>query len=145
MLWIVVTMLVGMVLPLQAGVNANLAKHLGSAPQAAFVSFVGGVVMMIAFCLASRDQLPSLKSLTEVPPYLLMGGFLGGLLVMTSIIVAPRIGAVALVAALVSGQLIFSLVIDHFGWIGYPVRPMNAMRMFGVALLLIGLLIIQRF
>lgn len=145
MIWVIVTILIGMVLPMQAGINASLAKHLGSSPQAALVSFAGGLLMMLVFCLASRDNLPSAKSLGAVPPYLLIGGFLGGMLVITSIIVAPRIGAVALVAALVTGQLIFSVVLDHYGWIGFPVRPVNAMRLLGVALLLIGIWIIQRF
>ncbi|MCA9394047.1 MAG: DMT family transporter [Candidatus Omnitrophica bacterium] len=144
MIWIIITVLVGMVLPMQAGINASLAKHLGSTPQAALVSFAGGLLMMMVFCMVSRDNLPPVKNLAAVPPVLLIGGFLGGLLVITSIIVAPRIGAVALVAALVSGQLIFSAVLDHYGWLGYAMRPINAWRLLGIVFLLIGVWIVQR-
>lgn len=145
MIWIFLTLMVGMVLPVQAGVNASLAKQLGSAPQAAFVSFAGGLLLMTLFCAVSRHNLPAVKQLTGVPPYMLAGGLLGGMLVITSILVAPRIGAVALVASLVAGQLIFSVVIDHFGWIGYTVRPVTLMRLLGVLLLLAGVMIIQRY
>lgn len=145
MVWIIVTILAGMVLPIQAGINSTLAKHLSSAPQAALISFMGGVLMMTVFCLLSKQHLPSWRQVSAVSPYLLIGGFLGGVMVITAIIMAPKIGAVALVGALVTGQLIFSIVLDHFGWVGFPVKPISLMRLLGVVFLIAGIFIIQRF
>jgi transporter family-2 protein len=39
----------------------------------------------------------------------------------------------------VSGQIMFSLMIDHFGLFGAPVKPINMTQLVGAVLLLIGL------
>lgn len=142
---IVLAVLAGMVLPLQAGINASLAKYLSSPGQAALVSFLTGFLVMIVFCFASRQNFPSVKQLSAAPPHILIGGFLGGLMVMTTIILAPKIGAVALVSSLLAGQLICSVVLDHHGWVGYPVHPVNGMRIIGILLLVAGVYMINRF
>ena len=144
-IYILIAVCAGMVLPLQAGINSSLAKHLGSAPQAGVISFLGGLLMMIVFCVLKGQNFIAPKLLAQTPPHLLIGGFLGGTMVITAIILAPKIGAVSLVASLVAGQLIFSVIIDHHGWVGFPVHSINPMRLLGVGLLISGLIVIQRF
>lgn len=145
MVLVFLAVLAGMVLPVQAGVNAALARQLGSTAQAAFVSFVVGLLVMLVFCLASRQNFPALRQLSAVPPYTLIGGLLGGIMVMTTIILAPKIGAVALVSALLAGQLICSIVLDHQGWVGFSIHPVNGMRIFGILLLISGVYLVNRF
>ena len=48
-----------------------------------------------------------------------------------------------LIVMAVSGQIIFSLMIDHFGLFGAPVRPANLLQVGGAALLLVGLVTTQ--
>jgi transporter family-2 protein len=76
---------------------------------------------------------------------MLIGGLLGGIMVMTTIILAPKIGAVALVSSLLAGQLICSIVLDHQGWVGFSIHPVNGMRIFGILLLISGVYLINRF
>jgi bacterial/archaeal transporter family-2 protein len=52
---------------------------------------------------------------------------------------APKIGALVLVASLVLGQVIASLVFDQFGWLGYPQISISPQRLIGAALILIGM------
>ncbi len=144
-MYLIVAVCAGMALPFQAGINASLAKQLGSAPQSAWVSFLGGLLMMSFFCWVKGAGVPSLRVLQQAPPHLLTGGFLGGTMVITVILLAPKIGAVAVVACLVVGQLLVSVIIDHYGWVGFHVRPISAMRLLGVAMLIAGVFIIQRY
>ncbi|WP_458429062.1 DMT family transporter, partial [Pseudomonas aeruginosa] len=45
---------------------------------------------------------------------------LGAFYVATSVVVGPRLGAAALLSLSVLGQLLTSLAVDHFGWLGFP-------------------------
>ena len=52
---------------------------------------------------------------------------------------APRLGAVTLIAAVFAGQAVASLVIDHYGWVGFPEQAISPTRLAGIALLAVGL------
>lgn len=72
------------------------------------------------------------------------GGLIGVAVVLGSIIAGPKIGALALVGILLSGQLIASVLIDHFGWLGFPLQKMNIVRLLGILLLVGGFILIRR-
>jgi transporter family-2 protein len=59
-------------------------------------------------------------------------------------VLAPRLGAATLVAALVAGQMVASLLIDHYGWVGFAVHPVNPVRILGAALVVGGVVLVQR-
>jgi transporter family-2 protein len=42
----------------------------------------------------------------------------------------------------VAANLTFSTVADHFGWFGLPVFPVTARRLVGLALTLLGVLLV---
>jgi len=60
-------------------------------------------------------------------------------------VVGPRIGGLALLALIISGQLGASIVFDHFGWLGFPVREISLGRVGGVVLLAAGVYLVQKF
>ena len=55
-----------------------------------------------------------------------------------------QIGALALVSLLLAGQLVASILIDHYGWLGFPVQKMNIQRLLGVMLLVGGFLLVRK-
>jgi transporter family-2 protein len=75
---------------------------------------------------------------------LVTGGLLGAIYVVTAILVTPRLGAAALVAVTVTGQLVAALVMDHFGWLGLPLQPLSSARIVGAVLLMAGVLLMTR-
>jgi transporter family-2 protein len=79
-----------------------------------------------------------------VPLWAWFGGVLGAFYVASSIVVGPRLGAAALLALIVLGQLLASLVLDHFGWLGFPQHPLTLVRLAGAALLFGGVVLIVR-
>lgn len=145
MLWLLVLLAVavGMIIPLQPGVNAELRTHLGNPLLASWVSFAGGLVCLTVFSLAARAGLPSASAIASAPWWAWFGGALGAAFVTVTLILAPRLGAVLLVGSVVTGQLLGSVVVDRFGLVGFPKEPVTPLRLLGVGLLLAGVVVVQ--
>ncbi len=138
------TLLVGALLVVQAGVNTQLRAGLGDAGLAALVSFVVGTVALALFVLVQRPALPDVAALARLPWWYWVGGALGAVYVATVTLIAPRLGATTLTMLVVAGQLAMALVADHFGLIGFARRSMDVGRVTGVALVLAGALLTLR-
>ena len=135
----------GIALPFQAGINAQLAGWLGSPVRAAFVSFfVGTVVLLIAAAFVFKP-LPSWARVGDAPWWVWVGGALGAFYVAASIVTAPELGAATLVALVVAGQALASLVVDHFGWVGFEPRHVTAGRVAGMLLVGAGVAFVRFF
>ena len=134
----------GGLLPIQVGVNAELAKYINSPILAALVSFLVGGVCLILGTLMFKVPLPTLNQVTSLPTWLWGGGMIGAAVVLGSIMAGPKIGALALVSLLLAGQLVVSILIDHYGWLGFPIQKMNIQRFLGVLLLVGGFLLVRK-
>lgn len=136
---------IGAFMPVQAGINSLLRGHLASPFQAAFLSFFVGTVVLLAVCLLLRSAWPPLQAMSKIPALLWTGGALGAAFVAGTTILAPRIGAVAMTAFILVGQLLASVLLDHYGLLGFPEHGINGWRILGVALLAGGALLIRLF
>jgi|SRR5665213_2776300 len=134
----------GLLLTVQVGLNATLGRALGSVRFAVFISFAVGLVGIFIYIVASREPWPTRDSLATVPAWAWWGGLLGAFYVAVATLVGPRIGAAALLALTVFGQLLASALVDQFGWLGFPVQPISATKIVGVVLLLSGVGLIVR-
>jgi bacterial/archaeal transporter family-2 protein len=134
----------GGLLPIQVGVNAELAKYINSPILAALVSFLVGGVCLILGALIFKVPLPTLNQVTSLPTWLWGGGMIGAAVVLGSILAGPKIGALALVSLLLAGQLVVSVLIDHYGWLGFPIQKTNIQRLLGVLLLVGGFLLVRK-
>jgi transporter family-2 protein len=72
------------------------------------------------------------------------GGLLGALYVGSIVFTVSALGATGLTAATISGQLVFALVIDNYGWLGVTKSPVTAAKLAGVALLAAGTWLVIR-
>jgi transporter family-2 protein len=61
-----------------------------------------------------------------------------------SIIALPRVGAGAVIAATVFGELTAAALLDHFGWLGVPQIRMSWWRICGAVVLFVGVLMMQQ-
>lgn len=134
----------GVLLPVQAGVNAQLRSTLGAPVAAALVSFLVGTAALAAGVLVSRAPLPIGSAWAASPWWHWVGGLIGALYVAGAIVLAPRLGAATLIAAVVAGQMLASLLLDHFGWVGFPVHEVTPLRLAGAGLIVAGVLLVQR-
>jgi transporter family-2 protein len=127
----------------QPGVNSAFADHAGSRLHGGLANFAIGLVGMIVVASLMRAGVPNTAKLAAGPWWMWMGGFLGAFFVMMSIVLVPKMGSSNYLAAMIAGQLIGSLVIDHFGHMGLPMHPVSAGRVVGVALILGGVACIR--
>ena len=128
----------GAMLPVQFGINAQLAAWLGSPLRATLVSFVVGAgVLLVATVLFARGVSEG-RDLGAAPWWVWVGGFLGAFYVLGSVVTAPKLGAAALFAFILAGQAIASLAVDHFGWVGFEENPITPGRLLGLALVAAG-------
>ncbi len=58
--------------------------------------------------------------------------------------IIPRLGAALAFSLIVAGQLMMSVIMDHFGLFGVPVNPVNPAKMLGFLLLLAGVILIRK-
>jgi bacterial/archaeal transporter family-2 protein len=135
----------GAVLPVQFGINAQLATWLDSPVRAAFVSFLTGAIVLAGAAALVFKPLPSVSRLGHAPWWVWLGGALGAFYVAGSIVAAPRLGATALIAVVIAGQSLASVVVDHFGWVGFEPKHVSAGRIGGMALVLAGAALVRFF
>lgn len=132
----------GALLALQAPANAAMGRALGSGTAAALLSFLVGSMVMTMIVIAG-PQRANFAAIKEAPPFAWTGGAIGALVVLVAAYAVPRIGAAALLAALMVGQLTTAVSMDHFGWAGLAPRPLDIQRVAGLALVVVGVLIVR--
>lgn len=135
----------GVAMASQAGINAQLRQYMHSPYQAAFFSFLVGTLILGVMVLLQTGARPQFQELMAVPYWLWIGGLLGAFGVSVAIILAPRLGAVNLTIIIVCGQLIASLILDHFGWLGFEKHSINWQRIGGVMLVIAGLVLTVKY
>lgn len=133
----------GSFLPLQAGVNARLAHFVGGPVRASMISFVvGAAALFLVVVLFYRS---SGNRAGAAPWWAWVGGLLGAFYVTATVVVPVRIGAAAFFGILVAAQLVTSVLVDQFGWVGFPQREVSPLRLVGVGLLVAGALLVRLF
>jgi transporter family-2 protein len=142
---ILLAIMAGFCLPTQAGINAQLNLWSRSAILTATISFAVGTIGLAVYALILKTPWPAGDSISRYPWWIWSGGLLGAFLVASTVVLAPRLGAASMVALIVAGQMLASICLDHFGWIGYPVHPVNGLRMLGVFFLVGGVVLIRLF
>ena len=142
--WIGLVIIAGMFIPVQAGLNAMVKTATSNGILAGCWNTILATLVFL-FCLTvTRVSLPTVTVLSTIPWWGYLGGIFGALYVFTSLAAASKLGAILLIAALTAGQLLGSVILDHFGLIGYPLKPINLSRFFGILLLIIGIYFIQK-
>jgi len=142
---IIFAFLAGIALPFQFSINAQLRQALGSPFLAATISFLVGTITLMLTSIFVRDGFKFNKAITESPWWVWTGGLLGAFYVLATIILIPRIGAATTVSLVLAGQVVASILIDHFGLIHVPVHVLTIPRVIGTVLIIGGVILVQKF
>lgn len=142
--YVLAAILAGVFIPVQAGVNSALRRSSESPIFAALISFAGGTLALALILLLARVDQPKYAQVPSTPWYGYTGGLLGAFFVTVAVIAQPKIGAATLVGCMILGQMVCSMAIDHFGWLGLPVRELTLPRTAGALLVLGGVYLVQR-
>jgi len=125
----------GMAVALQPSINARLAQKVGILESACISFAVGTLVLLLVVLISGRG---TVKGIYGAAWWELTGGILGAIVVSLTIVVVPRIGTAAAMAAIIAAQLTTGLILDHFGLFGFKVLPFDLKRFIGLAFLALG-------
>lgn len=138
-----VAVAVGAAVPMQSAVNAQMGQVLRHPLYGALANTSVATLVLLAFVLALRLPAPRIGDAAAGPWWLWSGGLVGAAFVFGALFVAPRIGAASFSAATVFGTVAASLLIDHYGLLGFPLQPVSLMRLAGAACVLAGLALLN--
>jgi transporter family-2 protein len=95
--------------------------------------------------LASGQKPPTGGALAQVPWWGFIGGIFGAVYILSMLLMAERLGAAVFMGVTVSAAVVTSLVMDHFGLLGFQVHEAGLGRMAGGVLMVVGLALIAAF
>jgi transporter family-2 protein len=123
--------------------NASLGQRVGYLGSVLVLSLLSALILiMLIFIFPTTANFGNLPGISEW--YLYVGGALGIVILVTPIYLVPRIGTTSTLVAIVLGQTLLALVIDHFGLFASPKIEINLARGIGVLLVILGASLVGR-
>ena len=132
---------IGIAMTTQTAINSQLKEYLYSPLQAALLSFLMGTIVLAVLVFFQSAHKPSMTTLAQIPWFLWLGGCLGVYAISISIYTAPKLGFLTLSGFMIFGQVISSMLLDHFGLIGTEKTPVNGQRLLGGIVIFMGVLL----
>jgi transporter family-2 protein len=128
----------GACIAIQASANSKFREIIGSPYYAALFSIAGTVVTAFFALLLLRPSPPSAAALRQTQWWHWIGGPLGAVIVLAGATLVSHLGAALFIALVVGGQLLCSLLLDHFAMMGLPEQPITPGRALGAAFVVAG-------
>lgn len=118
-------------------INARLAQNLDSPIWSSFISFASGTLLLLIVGLVINGKFMTMDT-DGLKWWMFAGGALGAIFVTVAIYAVPHLGVATLIALLITGQLIFSAILSHYGVLADVARPITWMKFSGLVLLSVG-------
>lgn len=138
---LVLAVAIGALLPMEALMNARLGQATRGPLFAALVTCLVGAATLAMMMALVRPAASTSAGAGTLPLWLWFGGLLGATYLASATMLVPRLGAAALICLVVFGQLLASLLLDHFGVLNAQ-RPIDALRLAGAVLVAGGALLV---
>ena len=142
--YLVLTILVGVALPFQVAMNGQVRESLGHPLWGALVNFAVGLVALLIIAALMRAPIPASGMMAKVPTWAWFGGIIGQMYILSAILAGPKLGSATFFAVIIGGQVLTSLVLDHYGVLGFPHSPINLWRAVGGLLLIVGVVLVVK-
>ncbi len=143
MFFVLITLAMGLLMPFQTAANSRLRQVVGPAYVSTLVSFsVSTLALLLVSLIAGIPILPTGQMLAEAPWWSWFVGIVAVVTITIAIHLFKEIGQLQALIIPMFSQLIFSLLIDHFGWFGANVIPLGAQRIIGSLLLIVGVTLV---
>lgn len=131
----------------QTTINGRLGRVLDSPLHAAFISFLIGTICLFFIVLVVHRSFTAIKRAVGrgKPWWIWLGGAMGGLFVLGNAYLAPIIGTGQTVVFALLGQITGGLLVDQFGLLGAKRKPVVAVQLLGLLVLIGGVVLIRLF
>jgi bacterial/archaeal transporter family-2 protein len=141
LLLLLVAVIGGVAVTMQAQFMGLMDRHLGTV-ESVFITYGSGALAVGVVMLLLRGG--NLRAWSTLPWYVFLAGVVGLLIVGAIGYSVPRLGLVPALTLIVAAQFIAAAVLDHYGWLGAAVRPLDTDRALGILVLLLGVWLIIR-
>lgn len=140
------TILAGIANAIQPGQNATLSKSLGLPVTAGLITLlVSTSALLLSGLVFGKLEIPTGQQLAAVPWWAWLGGCFSVLLIMAQLYASPAIGAASFLGIVVTVGVTASIVLDNYGWVGFPVHPASLWRILGAVLMIAGVALVALF
>lgn len=139
LLMVLLTVIGGMGLSIEAGILGPLGQQVGHFWATFSIFGVGAALTFLLMLFFSPRNSPSFFS---QPGWQLLGGVLGPGYVIILTIVTPFIGIALTMIGILAGQILKSLIIDHYGLLGMPARKVDRKRVLALIFISIALVLV---
>jgi bacterial/archaeal transporter family-2 protein len=136
-------LLVGSLLAVQAAANVQLSTAMTSPFGASALQLGIGAGLLIALA-AVGGSLGAVELLGDAEPWTLAGGLGSAIYITAGILLFPRVGALVAVGLFIAGQMLASLLLDGFGWLGVAQESPGVGALLGAASVVAGAWLIVR-
>lgn len=143
--YILIVLAAGIGVPIQTASNAALGKSLGGPMHSTLAVFLIGLLLLVLIFTLQKNNLPGEAAIAQAPWWSWLGGPLGVAYIFVLILVAPKIGMASAVGFVILGQILGAVLLDHFGWLNFPIHKINWQRALGAILMIIGVFLIRKF
>ncbi len=142
-LFMVIAMLLGMLVPVQTAANARMRMSTGSACVVTLVSFaVSSLLLSAVSAMRGMPIWPTVGQVAGVPWWGWTGGIIALFTITATIYLFRALGQLQTAILTLSGQLLFSVVIDHFGLFGSISIPFSVIRAVAILMLIAGVVLV---
>jgi transporter family-2 protein len=144
MSWFAVLALVaGACIAVQASMNALLGEVLGSSLKATSYAFFTSFILVSLLALIQWQAVPN-NTLPRVPWYLWFSCVFSVLGVASFYYLIPKMGVGNMMSYALTGQIIFAMLISHFGLFYSPIKVIDLSKLLGMVLLIAGIILINK-
>ncbi len=125
--------------------NAQLRTALVNPWLAATVSFLPVVFVFALMVFVRPSPLPDRQGVAGVRWWMPLAGIAGAVAVFGGLLFVDKVGAGAFNGLLITANLLTSIALDHFGWLGMKQVRAGRDRFGGAAAMVVGILVISAF
>ncbi|MDN4494724.1 DMT family transporter [Ureibacillus aquaedulcis] len=133
-------LMAGAALSFEGAIYAELGKSIGQIETSFYNFFMGSIILGLLWLFFGKGKL---SYALEAPKWSLLGGVLGVVYLTSIVISVPFVGVGITMVAVIIGQLVMSMVIEHFGWLGSKKTKINKDKIFAVLSMIIALVLIN--
>lgn len=144
-LLVLIELVAGTFNAIEAGTNTALRKGLGSPFLALATISAMTLILSLASALTAQERWPDQAALMAVPWWGWLGGVLGFGFVAAMIYTAETLGSALFIGLTVTASTLVSVMLDHFGWLGFTQHVAGPGRLIGVLFMIIGVALIATF
>lgn len=144
-IYIILALLAGVMIPFQSAMNAALGKNLQSPYFSALSVFIIATFGLVIYIVTTKQPVPNLQQFTNAPKWSYMGGILGGTYILLIVLLAPKLGIGNVTIMVLLGQIVAAMVIDQFGLLNATVHTINWQRTAGLILLIAGVYLVKKY